>query len=176
MPKLKNKYPEMKKSGKYAAVYYNKKRYRLGIWGSPEAKTAYRRFLAEIDASPVSLETEQLKGKDGALIAELAASFFKHFESRLHPSHVTHFKTIIRYLVGVYGDMPVNAFSPKKLKVVRDQMVRSGKLCRKQINAHTTKIIRIFSWGVEEELVNPNVVLALREVKHLPPGEFGTFA
>ena len=71
--------------------------------------------------------------------------------------------------------MPVNSFSPKKLKVVRDQMVRSGKLCRKQINAHTTKIIRIFSWGVEEELVNPNVVLALREVKHLPPGEFGTF-
>jgi len=54
-------------------------------------------------------------------------------------------------------------------------MVEAGTLCRSQINKHIGRIIRIFAWGVEEEIVAPNVVAALRAVKNLQRGEQGTF-
>ena len=47
-------------------------------------------------------------------------------------------------------------------------------MCRSQINKQIGRIIRIFAWGVEEELVLPNIVAALREVKNLQCGEQGT--
>jgi len=89
--------------------------------------------------------------------------------------HAQHFTRAIGYLVGVYGDFAVNEFSPKKLKAVRNQMVKAGTLCRNMVNDYTGRIVRIFSWGVEEELVESGIVTALREVKSLRKGEQGTF-
>jgi len=47
-------------------------------------------------------------------------------------------------------------------------------MCRNHINDYARRIIRVFSWGVQEELVKPDVVAALREVKSLRKGEEGT--
>jgi hypothetical protein len=174
MPKLKHKLPKLTRSGNYACVYYGGQRHRLGIWGSPEAKIAYTRFIAELQASPVTIGVTQQPGAD-VLIAELAAGYFKSIQDRMHPSHISHFKVTIGHLVEMYGDIPVNAFSPKKLKAVRNQMVRSGELCRKVVNDYISRIVQIFSWGVGEELVLPNTIAALREVKSLRKGELGTF-
>ena len=85
------------------------------------------------------------------------------------------FKYAIGYLAEVYGELAVNEFSPKKLKVVRSQMVKAGTLCRNTINKYTKYVKRIFSWGVEEEFVNANVAHGLRVVKALREGEEGTF-
>jgi integrase len=43
------------------------------------------------------------------------------------------------------------------------------------VNEYTGRIVRIFSWGVEEEYVDPNTALALKAVKALPEGYPGTF-
>ena len=43
------------------------------------------------------------------------------------------------------------------------------------INNHTRRIVSMFSWGVEEELVLPNTEAALKAVKSLPEGYPGTF-
>jgi len=48
--------------------------------------------------------------------------------------HSRHFKTAIGYLIEVYGELAVNEFSQKKLKVVRSQMVKSDTLCRGMSN------------------------------------------
>ena len=174
MPKLKNEVPKLAKSGNYACVYYGGRRHRLGIWGSPEAKTAYTRFIAELQVNPITFGVKQQPGGD-VLVAELADGFFKNIQGRMHPAHISHFKVTIGYLVKIYGDIPADAFSPKKLKAIRNQMVQSGKLCRRMVNDYTGRIIRIFSWGVEEELAQPSIVTALREVKSLRKGEQGTF-
>jgi len=174
MPKLKNRLPKLTKSGNYACVYYGGQRHRLGVWGSQEAKTAYTRFISELQAAPVTFGVAQQTG-GGVLVAELAANFFKGIQERMHPSHIHHFRMTIGYLAEIYGDIPAATFTPKKLKVVRDQMVRSGKLCRKVVNDYTGRIVRIFSWGVEEELVKSDIVNDLREVKSLRKGEPGTF-
>jgi integrase len=71
--------------------------------------------------------------------------------------------------------MSVHEITPKKLRTVREQMVKTGRLCRKTINGYITQLVRIFSWGCEEELVSPSTAGALKILKPLPKGEPSTF-
>lgn len=48
-------------------------------------------------------------------------------------------------------------------------MVRAGN-SRKSINKHCQRIVRIFAWGVSQELIRADVAQALREVKGLHKG------
>ena len=183
MPKLNNinRLPKMCRDRNRAFSWYKGKRIYHGIWGTPEAKETYKQFLDRLRKNPtltlpeVRDNTEDGDGTGNMLVSELADRFLKHHIPRLHRAHALHFKNAIGYLVELYGSMPVNEFSPKKLRIVRDQMVRYGKLCRKQINAFTANLIRVFVWGVEEEWVDPRTAGALKFAKHLPPGEPGTF-
>ena len=172
MPKLKDRLPKICNDRGRAFSWHNGKRVYHGVWKSAEAEKNYKRFKAALLESPTPRFGD---GKnDDVLVVELAADFLGHFESRMDKSAIDMFKQCIGYLDEIYGELPVNEFSPKKLKVVRERMVKSGRLCRNQINRYATMIIRIFSWGVEEELAKTNVH-ALREVKPLPKGEPGTF-
>ena len=173
MPKLKNQDPKNCRDRNQAFSWYNGKRIYHGAWGSPEAKKNYRRFVAALDENPIlSLQPDR---KNGVLVSELTAGFLDFIESRMDKIHVQHFTRAVGYLVDVYGELPVNEFSPKKLNTVRNQMIKTGTLCRGMVNDYTCRIVRIFSWGVEEELVKSDIVTALREVKSLRKGEPGTF-
>jgi len=52
MPKLKNRPPKYSKLKQYAVVYHLGKTHYLGLYGSPESKTAYARFVAESRDNP----------------------------------------------------------------------------------------------------------------------------
>jgi len=173
MPKLNSRYPKNCRDRNQAFSWYNGKRIYHGAWGSPEAKKSYDRFIAALLENP----TLPLRmGADGVLISELAAGFVEYVESRnMDKTDVGHFKRAVGFLVEVYGKFSVNEFSPKKLKAVRNQMVKAGTLSRPMINLYVRKIRSVFSWGTEEEVVNSNVVHAIREVKALRKGEQGTF-
>jgi integrase len=174
MPKLKNRLPRLCRDRKLAISWYNGKRIYHGVWGTPDAEKNYKRFIAALLEVPDGVPV--LVGENTeVIVSELATAYLDTIEkSRMHPSHISHFKRTIGFLVEIYGETVVNDFSPKKLKVVRDQMVKSGKLCRKVVNDYTCRIIRIFAWGVEEELAKTDTK-ALREVKPLQEGETGTF-
>jgi integrase len=107
------------------------------------------------------------------LVSELATSFLAAIENQTDYTDLSHFKRVVGFLVDIYGELSVNEFSPKKLKAVRSQMVNVGTLCRRMVNSYTARIIRIFAWGVEEELAKTDVK-ALREVKNLRKKERGT--
>ena len=176
MPKLKNQPPKLCNDRGRAFSWDNGKRVYHGVWKSAEAQKNYRHFkkrfkTALLDSTAPRYGTGR---NDDILILELASDFLTHIEPRMNKSHVGHYKQCIGFLAEVYGELPADEFSPKKLKVVREQMVKSGRLCRRMVNDYTTMIVRIFSWGVEEELAKTNVH-ALREVKPLPKGEPGTF-
>jgi len=141
--------------------------------GDTRSREELKRFIAALEENP-SLPL-RIGGNSDVLISELAAGFLNGVESQIDKSHVTHFKLAVGYLVDIYGDMTVDEFSPKKLKTCRLQMVKAGKLCRRMVNDYTGRIKRIFAWGVEEELVPPNVYDAIRVVKILPKGSPGTF-
>jgi integrase len=54
-------------------------------------------------------------------------------------------------------------------------MIQSGRFCRRTINDHTFRIISIFAWGVENDLVPEATWRTLKIVKSLRKGEEGTF-
>jgi len=172
MPKLKNQYPKNCRDRNQSFSWYNGKRIYHGVWGSPEAEKNYKRFIARLLENP---DLPLLDDKTGeVLVSELAAGFMNYIEPQQDRTEILHFKRAIGFLVEFYGELAVNEFSPKKLKVCRNQMVKAGTMCRLQINKQCGRIIRIFAWGVEEELVRPAIVAALREVKNLQCGEQGT--
>jgi integrase len=108
-------------------------------------------------------------------VSELADAFLDSIESKMDKNEYMLFKYAVGYLVELYGDIAVNEFSPKKLKVVRSQMIKVGTLCRSTINKYVGKLRRIFTWGVGEEVVQSTVSDALKAVKDLRKGEDGTF-
>jgi len=163
----------MCRDGKQAYSCHNGKRFYHGPWKSSDSERNYKRFIARLLENPILPLQDKETGE--VLISELVAGFMKYGETQLDKTEFQHFKRTIGGLVEIYGGLTVNEFSPKKLKVCREQMVKSGTLCRSQINKHVGKIIRIFAWGVEEEYVQPSIVAALREVKALRKGEQGTF-
>ena len=65
-----------------------------------------------------------------------------------------------------YEDTPVSDFGPRALKSVCDQMVANG-WSRKYINKQVGRIVRMFKWGVAEEIVPATIHQALAAVPGL---------
>jgi len=172
MPKLKTRLPKMCRDRNQAFSWHNGKRIYHGVWASPEAEKSYKRFIARLLESPEFLRLDRT---DDVFVAELADSFTDFIAPRLDKSHTNHFKIVIGFLVERYGELAVDDFSPKRLRLVRDLMIQTGRFCRSTINDYTRRIIRIFQWGAEEELVDPSMAIALKTVKSLRKGEQGTF-
>ena len=173
MTRLTNRMPKKCRDRNQAYSWHNGKRVYHGIWGTPEADSHYKRFIAALLENPTL--PLQMAGRADVFVSELADAFLEGNVSRLDKNTIVMFRQAIGYLVKIYGGNSVDDFSPKKLKICRLQMVQAGTLCRNQINRYTGYIKRIFAWGVEEEIVQPNVIHALRVVKDLRRGEEGTF-
>ena len=178
MPKLKQQPKQCNDRGR-AFAWRKGKRVYFGVAGTDEADRNYDQFIHSLTKTvsvPDTLQGAENSARPrNTLVSELAADYLKYVTPRLDNSHILHFRYTIGYLIGIYGDLFVNDFSPKKLKTVRSRMVETGRLCRKTVNDYTRRIVQMFSWGCEEEYVDPTVVGALREVKSLRKGEPGTF-
>lgn len=163
MPSLSGKMPKLccRNDGTLYATYDGQK-YYFGK-NRQNAQDAYRRFIAEIVAAG------NLKRSKRATItvAELCSAFF-----------VAHPPTQPRYnytraaqaMLSLYADTDVNEFGPVALKTVREILVKQT-LSRKYVNKLVVSIRTIISWGVGEQLVRPEVLVALKCVKPLFIGQ-----
>lgn len=89
--------------------------------------------------------------------SEFAAGYYvKHGRPTTEVDHV---RSALKAVLSVYGEDLVSSFGPLKLKAVR-----------KQVNKRVDRIRRMFAWGVEEELVPPMALVALRAVRGLCAG------
>jgi len=174
MPKLINRNPKLSKLKKYAVVYYRGKIHYLGLYGTPEALAAYNRFCAEIQNNPAFYLQS---GEASVTVPELAVAFLDHAKATLTVPNYTHYRIVLLdFLLKLYGgDITADNFKPSCLKLIRKEMIQSGRFCRGVVNEYTRRIVTAFSWGVGEEYVNPNTVAALKAVKPLPEGYPGTF-
>ena len=75
----------------------------------------------------------------------------------------------LRYIVSLDGNIPARQFGPKRLKLVREVMVKAD-YCRTSINKLVGCIKRMFRWAVENEYVTPEVHAALAAVAGLKRG------
>ena len=173
MPKL-NRPPKYCKQGKFAVVYYGKKTHYLGRHGSPESKIAYARLIAEIQVNPTFLLPA---GEKNITVCELTAAFLNYAKVNKEPDDYAVFRSIVLdFLDKLYGDnIPTEDFKPSCLKIVRAEMIQSRRFCRNIVNRHVFRIISIFKWGVENDLVPETTWRALKAVSSLPKGYPGTF-
>jgi integrase len=95
----------------------------------------------------------------------------------MNPTDYDHYRTVVLdFLNKFYGDkFPVDDFKPRCLKLVREEMVKSRRFCRKTINKYTHFMVAVFAWGVEHDFVLETTWRALKVIKSLPKGHEGTF-
>ena len=164
-------YRHHKPSG-LAVVTLNGRDIYLGRYGSPESRAEFDRLLAEWLSNGRRLPAP-VSGSD-LTINELALAYLRHADSyyvkngkpTVEPGNM---RLAIRPLRKLYGDTLAREFGPVALKVVRQEMVKAGN-CRSEINRRISRILRVFKWGVSEELVPPSVHQALQTVPGLRRG------
>jgi len=107
-----------------------------------------------------------------SIIAKYLRFAEENFSGRWEESDSKIKKTALalRPLSVLYGNHRVDQFGPLALKAVREEMVRSGRLCRNTINERIQTIREVFRWGVENELVEETIHRALMAVKRLEAG------
>lgn len=173
MPRLTKavpKYRQHKPSGKAVVTLAGRDHY-LGRYGTKASKAKYHRLIAEWEAAGrPSVEID----KDAPTVNELILAYWRHAESHyVKNGRPTDEQACIRAALGhvraLYGRSEAKDFGPLALKSVRIRMIESGN-SRGYINKQVSRIRRMFSWAVENELLPGHVAHALREVKGLREG------
>jgi len=157
----------------YAYEDGKRRRVYLGTWNSPESKQRYLELLSpSLDDQP---EDRERNHHFAITIEELVARFLIWAKGH----YVTHGKQTGKRdnmrdaagpLLALFRDESASDFGPKRLRMVRDLMLRPGNLARRTINHRVQRIRRIFRWGVSEELVPVRVWESLRTLLPLQRG------
>lgn len=161
-----------------AVVYVGKKRVRMGKWGSEEANWNYQAFCLEWLANNKHV---RLPGP-GNTLADLVAAYLEANEGIIGKWDFDKMKNVARTLLEVYPDLPVEQFTPLKLKAVREKIKQGTRIriidgrrqevpvTRGWINKLTNKVKAFFRWGVANEMCSVNVAEALKYVEPLRAG------
>jgi integrase len=153
-----------------AYVTLNGRQVYLGAHGSPESRAEYDRLVGEY------LINGRLTGAGDAGISvnELLVAYL-HWARTYYPSEgkrtceYDEIRLAIRELKRLYGLTPANEFGPLGLKAIQKALI-DQKLTRQGVNRRTSRIVRAFKWGVQNELVAPMVHHALSQVPGLKRG------
>ena len=172
------KYRIHKPSGR-AVVEHNKERqYLPGKYNSPESLAAYDEFIEHLQLNAIAakrgLSSEQspMPGASNLVVAELLVAYFAWAnEYYAGTPELFHLRSATKSLKAAFGMSRVVDFGPLNLKRIRGFYVQELGWTRKQVNDQIGRLIRIFAWGVEEQMVPPDVVAALREVRSLRKGK-----
>ncbi|QGJ68799.1 Site-specific tyrosine recombinase XerC [Planctomycetales bacterium 10988] len=163
------------KPSNQARVRIQDRDFYLGKYGSIESQERYRRLLAEW-LSTGQIPTTPAESKQAApfTIDEPILSYWKfakgYYRKQGQPtSEQNLIRDSLKILREHYGSTAVREFGPLRLKAVREAMVQKG-WCRNEINKKVGRIRRCFRWGVENELVPPEVYQGLQAITGLRKG------
>ncbi len=157
-----------KARNKGRAILNGKTIYLDGAYDSPESRAHYDRIIAELLTKP---ERPDLINVTIARLAILYVDYAKTYyrkDGKLTPE-IGQIRAALKPLIALSASTPVSSFGPLKLKRVREVMVDKGWV-RATINDHVSRINRMLSWGVENELVPPQVHQACVAVRNLQKG------
>lgn len=169
--------------GKARIAIDGKSIYLDGAHGSPESWSHYRRLLAAWSAgAPIVGPAASLS------VADLASAYLEHVAEYYGDSRERgNIRDSLKPLLRMLADDLAADMGPAKLKAVREAMVsgswlteverkkraKAGHLvglCRKTANQRTGRIVRMWRWAAENELVPASVWHALQAVEGLRAG------
>ncbi|MCL2006037.1 MAG: hypothetical protein FWG73_07705 [Planctomycetaceae bacterium] len=104
-----------------AFVIIDGQRIHLGIFGTPEAETEYRRLVAEWNANIVA--PKQINSAD-CTVAELVLRFLKEREGKVSHTQWDNERRTAAVLVSLYGDADAAAFDVNGLRAVRHEFIQ----------------------------------------------------
>jgi len=140
----------------------------LGEYGTPESRARYDEVIAEWFAKNDNVTRYTLAVDDLCILYMQHAE--QYYRKNGKPTNeVNAIRSALRSVVNLYGKSPAREFGPKRLKLVRDSMVKAD-YCRTNINKLVGRIKRMFRWAVENEYVHPEVHTALAAVAGLKRG------
>ncbi len=180
MPNKPRKVPSYRlhKPTGQAVVRIDGRDHYLGRHGTEASHEAYRRTIAEW-LTHATTQPAPRPGQPDApdlSVNELILAFWDRFAGRHYrrpdgtpTGELGNYRDSLRPLRHLYGHTPARDFGPLALKVVRQAMIEAG-LARTTINQRVGRIVRLFKWAVENELVPPSVHQALKAVRGLQEG------
>lgn len=154
-----------------AVVTLNGEDFYLGEYGSQKSEAEFDRLIAEWLANGRRTPS----WSNDLTVNELLVAFQHHAETYYRkpdgtPSReIDNIKLSLRPLRELYAHTLARDFSPLALKAVRQKMIDSG-LCRNQCNKRTGRVVHVFRWAVENELVPASVHHGLKAVAGLRRG------
>jgi integrase len=165
------KYRLHKSSGQ-AVVTLSGKDFYLGRHRSEISRREYDRLVGEwlANGRRLVLEEDSFEISVGDLILrywEFCQDYYvKNGKPTSEQGHVKQALRIVRHL---YGHTMVRDFGPRALKNCREDYLAAGQ-SRQKINQNVCRVRRMFKWGVENEIVPPNILHALQAVADLKMG------
>jgi integrase len=197
MPRLYHRPPKycLHKGTKQATVSAHGERIYLGPYGSPESHAKYEAILKQwrterdqlheaaaptqtgdkaAQVTPAILRDKR-RGGSPLTVNELVLVYRRHAHQyyRKH-GQVTREATItddvIRFLRRHHAATVLEDFGPVALDDLRDRMITDLDWSRKHINKQVNRLVRMFTWAAEKELVDPSVPLALKSLAGLKKG------
>jgi integrase len=157
-----------------AVVTLDGRDFYLGRFGSESSRAEYDRLIAEWLTHGRRLPRPGSGPGGDFTVNELILAFLLWAETYYRKDgemtgEVTNIKYAIRPLRQLYGHTPACDFGPLALKAVRQSTIDAG-LCRNEVNRPTRILVRLFKWGVENELVPPSVHHGIRAISGLRRG------
>ena len=200
MPRLYHRPPKYcrHKGTNQATISLHGERIYLGPYGSPQSHEKYQEYLkqwhAERDQWPARSEPEDDSTADNRVtgitcaalrakrragspltINELVLVYRRHTHQYYRKNgKVTREATItddvIRFLRKHHATIFIEDFGPVALDELRNGMITDLDWSRKHINKQVSRLIRMFKWASEKELVDPSVPMALKTLAGLKKG------
>ena len=148
------------------SVTKKRRDYWLGQHGTPESREQYHRIIAEWEANERRLprppvEPARTEKPEQLALIVLLRDFYRFAKRHNDDGEFRSFLAAMRLMKKLYGRTPAVEFGPKKLRMLREQMIRGDATedpprkpwARKYINQQVQRIRRIFKWAVAHELV-----------------------
>ncbi len=168
----------------------NKRRrdYWLGEFNSRESRERYHRIIALWEAGDRRLPPPDpdaparraaAGGSHTVTVVEIIHAYWEWAKGYYRPKHVQALRGALTLLRHFYGRTPVTDFGPKKLRLLREEMIHGDRTAepprkawsRKYINAQVRRIRHLFKWAAARETAPVSVYEALRTLEPLRRGK-----
>lgn len=144
-----------------------RKDFYLGPWGSSDATQAYNQVVAQWIAAGRRLVIG--KAEDVPLVAELVAEFMERQWRFYKGGEAWCWRHALDLLADLYGSSAAAEFTLSKLRILRDAMVQRG-WARVYVNRQTRRVVGLFKWAAQFELVPVEYYERLRIIEPLARG------
>lgn len=158
------------KASGQAFVELNGKRIYLGRYGTDDSRQRYYSTLARWRSNGCRLRVPG----DDTTIVELCVSFLEwaqryYVKAGRQTNSFDKVRDMTQAVSKLFGRTLIRDFSPGDLISVRQEYIDRG-VTRGTCNERTQCVKRMFRWGVEQQMVPPNVLVGVEAVRGLRRG------